>query len=130
MPLLETSFVIDVLRNKDTAVAFLKKLEQEEPRLFIASPTVMELWEGALKSRGPAHEKQKIEALLFTANILPFDLRAAKQTAEFLVVLAQQGLSIQLPDVMIAATAVTNGEKLVTADAHYKRISELGVINY
>ncbi len=127
MAVLETSFLIDILRNRPSAVELLYKLEQRETFL-IASPTVMELWEGALRNRMHENEKSKVENLLSAVAVLNFDVNAAKQAAEINVELSHE--MIEPEDVMIAAIALSHGEMLVTRDEHFTRIKGLRVLKY
>ena len=64
MAILESSFLIDVMRNNQQALEILDSLEQQEPELLVATPSVMELWIGALLSTRPDSEKRKVEELL------------------------------------------------------------------
>ncbi len=130
MAILDSSFLIDILRNNKDAVALLDELEEREPSLFITAPSVMELWEGALKHTLPEKEKQDIEALLAATAMLPLDASAAKIAAEIKHELGQKGLPIEIEDVMIAGIARLHAEKVVTRDEHYGRIPGLRVLKY
>ena len=50
MVLLETSFIIDLFQNEPSAVHVFNDIQRKESRIFVAAPTVMELWFGALQS--------------------------------------------------------------------------------
>ena len=127
MAVLDSSFLIDVLRNRHGAVRLLAELEQRES-LFVPSLAVMGLWEGVLRGRFPATERRRVEELFAAASILDFDARAAKRAAELAVELTH--LPLEPEDVMIAAIALVRGEKLVTRDAHYARVPGLVVVKY
>ena len=79
MTILETTFVIDILRGEERARQTMDELEAREPLLFIAAPTIMEIWSGAARSDRPAAERQKINALLESLNVLPLDPESAKE---------------------------------------------------
>ena len=130
MALLESSFLIDILRNKPNAVQLLHNLERDEPALFVASPTIMELWEGALLSNLAEREKKKINELLFNVTTLPFGAGEAKRAAEIGVELTRRGQKIEPEDIMIAAIAQVHGQKVVTRDEHFVRIPGLMVLKY
>ena len=126
MAVLDSSFVIDVMRRKKPALDLRSQLEHEI--LFIPTPVVMELWEGALKSKVSSEEKAKIEEFLSKTTVLNFDLTAAKRTAEIIVDTSRQ--PIEAEDAMIAGIALTHGQTVVTRDAHFARIPGLKVLKY
>ncbi len=130
MVVLDTSFLVDILRNAPRAVELLGEIESKEFTLLVAAPTVMELWEGALHSRAPEKEKTHIDALIASVNVLYLDVRAAKRAAELDFELSAKGASLELRDIMIAAIALANGETVVTKDSDYVRVPGLKVLKY
>ncbi|MEK6838019.1 MAG: PIN domain-containing protein, partial [Nanoarchaeota archaeon] len=82
MAVLESSFLIDILRNYRSAVSLLDELERKGESMFVAAPSVMELWEGALKSKVSEKEKAKVDELLASMNVLSLDSLSAKRAAE------------------------------------------------
>ena len=129
MACLDTSFLIDLLRGKRNVFLLKDELDKTETRLTIASLSIMELWAGAIQTSSEK-EKVKINQLLQSLEILPFDESSAKEAAEIEAELASKGLIVGTEDIMIAGIAKVNGEKVVTADAHYTRIHGLKVLKY
>lgn len=129
MAVLDTSFLIDILRNKKEAVGLRVELEREG-HLFAAAPTVYELWQGALQSRLPWQEKSKVDGILSSVSVLDLDARSSKRAAEIAVELSRKGESIETEDLMIAGIALSNGEMVVTRDPHFSRIPGLKVLKY
>ena len=130
MVVLDTSFLVDILRNAPRAVELLVEIEGKEPTLLVAAPTVMELWEGALGSKASEKEKARVDALLTSVNVLYLDVRAAKRAAELDFELSGKGTPLELQDIMIAAIAMANGETVVTKDSDYARIPGLKILKY
>ncbi len=130
MACLETSFIIDLLQGKEIVKALKEEIDRTETRLTIAAPSVMELWTGALISGQSEKEKSKIIELLQSLEILNLDEKSAKEAAEIEAELIQKGLTIETEDIMIAAIARINNEKLITGDAHYARIVNLRILKY
>lgn len=130
MAVLDTSFLIDLLRNKKEAFSLRNELDSLEPTLYATAPSIMELWDGALFSAIPQREKEKVEQLLRAIDILPLDSRGAKRAAEIGFALSKKGEIIQDEDLMIAGIALTNGEMVVTRDEHFTRIPGLKVLKY
>ena len=90
----------------------------------------MELWYGAFFSRAVQSEMEKIEELIASLEVVPFDEHCAKEAGEIFSILRKAGALINTEDIMIAAIAKVHHEKLVTADADYTRISGLQVLKY
>lgn len=130
MVVLETSFVIDILQSVPAALKLLDELQSRESVIYVTSPTVMELWEGALRSKLSVKEKERVDRLLASVIVLHFDARAAKGAAEFRFELSQAGTPVELRDIMIAAVAMANGETVVTKDSDYARIPGLRILKY
>ncbi|MBI4141704.1 PIN domain-containing protein [Candidatus Woesearchaeota archaeon] len=127
MVLLDTCFLIDILKNRQPAVDILSEKESHET-LWVATPSITELWEGALNSDVPEKEKKKIDELIAGLEILDFDIVAAKKTAE--IAIALRNNPIELEDMMIAAIAFARWESVITRDAHFARIPGLRVLKY
>ncbi len=130
MAVLETTFVIDLLRGKPQIKELKDELDKTEATLAIAAPSVMEIWSGAELSNVPESERVKINELLLSLIVLVLDEKAAKKAGEIEAGLLKAGQPIDTEDVMIAAIALVNGEKVVTRDAHYSRIPGLRVLKY
>ncbi len=130
MVVLDTSFLVDILRNAPRAVELLVEIEGKEPAFLVAAPTIMELWEGALDSKVQEKEKARVDALLASVNVLHLDVRAAKRAAELDFELSAKGTPLELSDIMIAAIAMANGETVVTKDSDYARVPGLKVLKY
>ncbi|MEK6959990.1 MAG: PIN domain-containing protein [Nanoarchaeota archaeon] len=130
MACLDTSFIIDLLKGKKEGRALLDDLEQNEKRITVSAPSVMELWVGAMLCSNNDRAKSKINEFLSSVEILPFDERGAKQAAEIEYTLLKRGTPIETEDVMTAAIALTQGEKVVTHDEHFARIPGLRVVKY
>lgn len=129
MVCLETSFLIDLLRERSGARELAQQLSKET-RLTVAAPSVMEVWSGACLAKASVEEKHKVNELLQSVEILPLDERSAKWAAEIEYSLISQGTSMQLADVQIAAIAQINGETLITRDGDFSRIAGLKLLKY
>jgi len=130
MACLETTFLIDLLKGKTEAESVKDELEKIEPILFIPAPALMELWSGANAGNVPDKEKEKIQNLINSLVILPLDEKSAKEAGDIEAELIKKGLPVETEDIMIAGICRANGEKLVTRDAHYARISGLKLLKY
>jgi len=130
MALLETTFIIDLLRGNAQASSLLDELEGRGEPLFVSAPTVMELWEGVLECGIRSKERTKVEELLAALPLIPFDGPDAKRTAEIMCDLSRKGAPVEVEDAMIAGIAMCRGETVVTRDAHFARIPGLRMLKY
>lgn len=121
--LLDTNAVIDVLRDGSSAVA--ARLRREVPG-SVGLPCLVrhELYYGALKSRRPKAELERVESLQFPVlELLPEDAEAA---AEIRVHLVGSGQRIGAYDLLIAAQALVREVPLVTRNLReFSRVPQL-----
>ena len=119
MTFLDTSVIIDYLEGIDSVVSFV----DDQDTLFTASICVYEVLEGEVFGPGKTDVFQtrqafgRVQALDFTEAIA---IEAANLQADLL----QEGTPVSPRDTMIAATAQSTGDILVTADADFKAFSE------
>ena len=130
MACLETTFLIDLLRGDVSVSNLMEELQKHEEVLSIAAPSVMELWAGACLSNASKTEKEKINELLSSLEVFHLDEKSAKEAGEIEAELMNKGNIIEITDIMIAAIAKTQSEKVVTRDGHYSRIPGLKMLKY
>jgi tRNA(fMet)-specific endonuclease VapC len=130
MACLDTSLLVDILRKKPEAASIMDELDKGIEALSIAAPSVMALWAGALRATDSEKEKGKVSELIKSLDVLPFDENSAKEAAEIEFALSANGISIDAEDLLIAAIARVNSEKIVTRDEHFTRIPGLIVLKY
>ncbi|MAE12968.1 VapC toxin family PIN domain ribonuclease [Candidatus Woesearchaeota archaeon] len=125
--IIDTSFLIDLLKGKDQKV--LKKAEELDRKLImkgVSSVSVMELWRGALRSLSQDKERAKVDALLRSVIVFSFTEESGKKAAEIETELLKEGKMIDLEDIMIAATALTKNQSVLTKNRkHFERVHEL-----
>ncbi len=90
----------------------------------------MEIWLGICLQGRESRERQKVLSLFESMEILSFDERCAKETAEIRAQLQKKGKLIGIEDCMIAAIAKINHETLVTKDADFSSIDGLKIFKY
>ncbi|MCS7366042.1 MAG: type II toxin-antitoxin system VapC family toxin [archaeon GB-1867-035] len=136
MYLLDTSYLIDLVRRKPEAVKLARKIDEEKAYTAISAITYHEYLLGVYLSHWRNKQKlkemlRKAEAELKIFDILPYTEAIARKTAEKLAYLIKIGKPTSLADLIIAATAITHKLKLVTRNKkHYENIPELEIITY
>jgi len=131
MVCLDSSFVIDFLRGRESAKRLYKKLISINEVISLPSPVIMEIIGGAHLSRRKAEEIEKINEFLESIITLNFDKKSAILAGEIESNLIKKGNQVENEDIMIGAIALQNNETLVTGNAkHFERIKGLKIESY
>lgn len=125
---LESSFIVDLLSNKNNAVDVYKKIKNSPLSITaIASVVLFEI----LRGREQKPEKiKKFEQFRRKLMVLPFGEKEAEEANRIEKATRIKGQTIGSLDLLIGATAKTNGAILVSNDKSYKKIKDLQVLNY
>lgn len=114
--LLDTNICIYIINENPISV--LKNLNSHEnDEIYISTPTISELYYGALNSKQKEENLMKLDKFLnaFKGNILEFDTISARQYANIRLFIAQNGKrNIGDKDMNIAAVCLANYATLVT----------------
>lgn len=112
--LLDTNACIHLLRTKGNPHVRARLAATRRSDVVLCSVSVGELYYGAERSADPPRERAKVGAFVAGFVRLPFDDPAAHRFASVRADLDARGLPIGPLDIMIAATALIHGLKLVT----------------
>jgi len=104
--LLDTNILIEILKGNDKTIS---KVEALEAKLSISSITAMELYYGALNKT----ELGKLEKFVSLFNIIELNENISKK-ATILVKRYAKSHTLNIPDSLIASTALVLNAKLVT----------------
>lgn len=128
--ILDTTFLIDVLRGREEVDNITRELEKTET-LFITPISVMELWEGIHLTDAEEEELKKVEELLNGLHETGFRRESAKRAGEINARLKKEGDTIDVEDVITGAIALENDEEVMTRNASdFGRIDGLKVRSY
>ena len=127
--MLDTNIVSDLIRNPaGRTAAHLRTIGDDG--LAVSIITAAELRFGAAKSGSP-RLLSRVEAILDTLAVLPFDVPADAEYAIIRVGLEASGKPIGPNDLLIAAHARSLGTTIVTANAtEFSRVRGLNVENW
>ncbi|PIN75682.1 hypothetical protein COV18_02435 [Candidatus Woesearchaeota archaeon CG10_big_fil_rev_8_21_14_0_10_37_12] len=127
--ILDTTFLIDLLKNKKEAILKARELELTEAHLATTTISVFELWRGL--DDLSIEKKEKACNFLDQLTIYPLNLIAAKKGGEIANKLDSKGQEIDPEDCMIAGIALEHTETILTRNTkHFKRIPNLFVESY
>ena len=133
MILLDTTFLIDILKRRDNAISKIIELSKEE-KLATTYINIYELLLGIYSIKDIYHERklQDIEKLLERLEVFTLNKQSTINSAKIGGGLALKGQIIGDTDNMIAGIALANNiNVLVTRDAeHFKRIEGIKVLTY
>jgi len=107
MILCDTNIIIEILKGNKRTINIIESIGLEN--IAISSVTVMELYFGALNKR----ELNKIKKHLQALNIVHFDTDISESAIK-LIERFSKSHGLQIPDAIIAATAMTSKIKLFT----------------
>jgi tRNA(fMet)-specific endonuclease VapC len=121
---LDTSVLIDYYRKKDKSKSFFFSLADKYDEFAVSTITEFEVYIGSDK------EKDLFWNEFFKKVIsIPFDSFANKKAIEIDRQLKKISKQIDIPDLMIAACAISNRLKLATLNVkHFGRIEGLEII--
>lgn len=127
----DTSFIVDVLRDDGDAIALLDVFERESRPQKVSAVTVLELYEGVVRSNTPDAKRRKILGVLDTKHVLDADHAVMRMAGELSGRLITEGRRIDREDCVIAATALLEDELVITRNGeHFERIDRLDVRDY
>lgn len=113
--LLDTCYLIDLVRGDPNAVAKAKEIETSGTSKFLATPVLFELMTGLLHRRSRT-ETNRFRRALSSFIVLAFDEHAAPDAARIQAELMRLGRKSSDTNIMIAGIAAHHGLILVTGD--------------
>jgi len=123
--LIDTSILIDYFRKYDKEKSVLVALVKQGYTYSISSVTEYEIYRGALLGQLSFWDN-----LLQKVEVLPFDKAASRVAVDINAELKRKRKQIEIPDLFIAATAITNNLSLSTLNRkHFDRIYNLQLID-
>ena len=127
--IIDTDILIDFLRNRKEAVAFVTQIEEKKTLLHTTAINAFELYYGAHKSRQSVQTLQATKKLLDRLVLLPLTPRSAQRAGHIYAELELEGQPIGLRDTFIAAIALTRRCSVATRNTeHFKKVKGLTLI--
>lgn len=130
MPVLDTSFVVDLLRGKKEALQKLAEMEAQEIPLSTTEINVLELYRGAYMPRKTHQNLEEIKKLLECFQVLKLEEPVYEVFASLSAGLLSKGKAVGAFDELIASIVLCYDEKIITRDNHFKEVPGIEVIMY
>jgi tRNA(fMet)-specific endonuclease VapC len=121
---LDTSVLIDYFRKKDKSKSFFFELTKSYNLFAVSVITEYEILIGSK----PETDEFWV-AFFDKITVLPFDKEANEKAVKIFKQLKKDNKLIEIPDILIGATAQSNNLKLATLNKkHFERIKSLEII--
>lgn len=120
--LLDSTVVIDFLRGKKETITLIKKLFSEGSSLSCCPINIIEVYTGMREK-----ERQSTEEFLNSLEYYDLTKEIAKQAGEYRRSYRKKGITLSLPDVVIAAIAIANNLLLLTDNREHYPMPELNL---
>lgn len=131
MTVVDSTFLIDLMRGDPGAYTFLQGWEAEGWPVHAPTVAVYELHRGLARSDRPTLELERIRQVLSTLSLLPMDAEAAKIGGQIEGALKEAGTPIGVEDCMIAGIALRHGHAVLTRNTKdFGRIQGLDILEY
>lgn len=125
---LETTFLIDLLKNVPAAVAKARALEASGEPKCVTAPAAAEVLIGAHLQGGRSLVRAR--ELLDSLVLLDFDREAYVEAGRLGALLIERGEEMATPDLLMAAISKRHGQRLLTRDRTFARVPGLAVETY
>jgi len=128
----DTTFLSDVLRQDETAMALLGDLAGSQERHVTTALNAAELFNGAAASRHGEKMFAQIHELLEGIVVLPFHRESSMIFGELTRKLTREGSALPFLDLMIAASLLAHGEtRIVTRNVRdFEKVPGMIVLRY
>lgn len=130
MIVMDTSFVVDLLRGRADAQDMLSQMEQAGEVVCTTSMNVLELYRGVYLSKKVDENMKALIALLDGLLVIGLNEDAYEIFGALSALLRSQGMAVGDLDEAIAAISLAYGAGVLSRDQHFKRVPGLRVIGY
>ncbi|HVM45979.1 MAG TPA: PIN domain-containing protein [Candidatus Thermoplasmatota archaeon] len=128
---MDTTFLIDLMRGRERAVALLEELEKEDEPIALATTTLAEFYRGLATLALSAAEKRRVAEVVKGRPLLPLDAAAAERAGQLDAELWARGEPIDPEDGAVAGIALSRDHVLVTRRAReFGRVEGLRLRTY
>ena len=131
MVLLDTTFLIDLMRGRERALDMLERLEEGGEGLALSAITLVEFFRGLETLDLPDAQKRRIAEIVRSRVVLPLDAASAERAGRLDAQLWEADEPIDPEDAAIAGIALARDEELVTRKAReFGRVPGLRLRTY
>ncbi|MGQ4911559.1 MAG: PIN domain-containing protein [Candidatus Thorarchaeota archaeon] len=131
MILIDSSFIIDLMRGKEAAEEKLSELQDNDENLLVSVITLYELYVGVSRVVDPTDEERRIGTAMQSMSSVELNEVAAKRAGLLHGALKRAGETIGPTDALIAGTALSMQAKVLTGNVrHFSVVPGLEIVTY
>jgi tRNA(fMet)-specific endonuclease VapC len=130
MPVLDSSFLVDLVRGEERAITALARLEEEYHDLSTTVINLLELFRGVYLSERKEENITEVMEIARGLDLLGIGWETFQIYGTLSATLKAGGIAVDEFDLVIAALALQADGMIVTRDQHFQRIPGLEVIGY
>lgn len=130
MVVLDTSFLIDLIKKENRAMAKLLELEDDNEMICTTIVNALELFKGVYRSSQLEKNKREVEEIISNLILLQIESGVLDTFGKLSSVLLKNGNLIGDFDELIAAICISHNQSIVSRDSHFSRIPGLDVHSY
>jgi tRNA(fMet)-specific endonuclease VapC len=124
----DTSFLVDLVRRRPQAEEKLRQYLENGDPLTTTPINAAELFEGALSTKTRRGDYERVDGLLRHLELLEFSFAVCEKYGRLVNDLRARGNPIGDLDALIASTAITHRQILLTRNkAHFEKVPGLVV---
>ena len=129
--LADTTFIIDIMRNDESAVRKAKDLTDASISVLVGTPTIFELYVGVGLSVRSSEEREKVLSILRSLPHLSLDAASVSKAGMIYAQRVKEKTKIDPEDAMLAGIAIQNNIPLLSRNRkHFAGIPELKLETY
>ena len=131
MVLLDTTILIDIIKNNSKAIEKYKEIINNNRDIWIAAPSITEIIIGLYSIHAKKDEETKIIDTINKCHALNITKEVAIKAGYIERSLMEDGNQIGIIDSLISATAIVNNKTIITKNIkHFKKVPGLKVEGY
>ena len=130
MPVLDSSFLVDLIRGDERALKALARFEDEYHDLSTTVIHLLELFRGVYLSGRKEENVKEVMEIAKGLDLLGIGWETFQIYGTLSETLMRNGVAVDEFDVVIAALALQADGRMVTRDKHFRQIPGLEVIGY
>jgi len=120
--ILDTTVLVDFIRNREDAVAFVKNLS-EKHEICTTDINVFELYYGAYLSKQTDKNVAAVKGIINTIIVFSTTEESMEISAKLLAELDKKGQKIEIKDVLVAGICLLNSCPIATQNKkHFERM--------
>jgi len=122
--ILETSFLIDLMKGRPDAVALAQALDRSGESTYLAAPALFELWVGVGRAVRRREETEGAEGLIASFDVMAMTDTDAREAGLLQARLSRKGRTMGTVDIMLAGMSKARGQPLVTGDRSFGGVAD------